>query len=55
MTSQEAHFQYDMLKGDINRMFVTDDAAELHVEYEYAKKRIKMIFDYNRTRLNNNC
>ncbi len=55
MTEKEAYVEYDLLKGDINRMFVTDDAMELHVEHEYAKKRIERIFDYNRTRLNNKC
>ena len=55
MTEKESRVEYDLLIGDINRMFLTDDAAELHVEHEYARKRIERIFDYNHTRLNNKC
>ena len=55
MTEKEAHVEYDLLKGDINRMFVTDDVKELHVEHEYAKKRIERIYDYHCARLNNEC
>ena len=53
MTEKEAHVEYDLLKGDINRMFVTDDVKELQVEHEYAMKRIERIYDYHFTRLNN--
>ncbi|MBD5502656.1 MAG: hypothetical protein HDR09_02570 [Lachnospiraceae bacterium] len=55
MTEKEAHVEYDLLKGDINRMFVTDDVKELHVEHEYAKKRLEMIYNYHCSRLNNEC
>lgn len=53
MDEKEVHFEYDLLKGNINRMFLTDDAAELHVMYEFAKKRIERIHNYHVTRLNN--
>ena len=38
----------DMLKGDINRMCVTDDLKELKLEYEHAKKRLDSIFEYRK-------
>lgn len=55
MTRQEAFNELDMLRGNLNRMFVTDDVKELTVEYEYAKKRIEMIYEYHYSRLNNEC
>lgn len=55
MDEKETRFEYDLLKGNINRMFVTDDAAELYIQYEYAKKRIERIYDYHCKRLNNEC
>lgn len=33
---RKAHIYYDMLKGDINRIFVTDDKEELPRLYEEA-------------------
>lgn len=53
MTEKEVNVEYDLLKGDINRMFITDDVVELNIEYEYAKKRIERIHDYHFARLNN--
>ena len=55
MTEKNAHIEYDMLKGNLNRMFLTDDVAELHVMHEFAKKRIEELFDYHYVRLNNKC
>ena len=55
MTEKEAHDEYDVLKGNINRMFVTDDIKELHVQHEYAKKRIERIYDHHCAILNNKC
>lgn len=46
MDEQEVRNEYDMLRGSINRMFLTDDAAELYVMYEFARKRIERIYDY---------
>lgn len=53
MNKQEAHDEYDMLKGNVNRMFLTDDAAELVKMYEVAQKRIERIYEYHCTRINN--
>ena len=53
MTEKEAHIEYDLLTGEMNRMFVTDDAAELEVLHDYAKKRIDRIYEYHFKRLNN--
>ena len=53
MTDKEAHIEYDMLKGNINRMFLTDDTAELNDMYKFSKKRIEMIFEYNCDRIRN--
>lgn len=51
MTDKEAHIEYDMLKGNINRMFLTDDTTELNDMYKFSKKRIEMIFEYNCDRI----
>ncbi len=53
MDYQEVHNEYDMLKGNINRMFLTDDAAELVKMYEFAQKRLERIRDYHVKRINN--
>lgn len=53
MNEKEMHVEYDLLMGEMNRMFVTDDAAELHVLHEYAKKRIERIYEYHCARINN--
>ena len=53
MDEQEVRNEYDMLRGNINRMFLTDDAAELYVMYEFARKRIERIYDYHVARINN--
>ena len=39
MNLQETHNEYDMLKGNVNRMFLTDEVAELVKMYEFAQKR----------------
>lgn len=53
MNEREAHEEYEMLRGNINRMFLTDDVAELVKMYEFAQKRIERIYDYHVTRFNN--
>ena len=55
MSEKAIHNEYDMLMGEINRMFVTDDVEELKMMHEYAKKRIERIFDYHYSRLSNKC
>lgn len=54
MDYQEVHNEYDMLKGNINRMFLTDNAAELVKMYEFAQERLERIYVYHYERLNNN-
>lgn len=49
----EVRDEYNMLKGNINRMFLTDDAAELVKMYEFAQKRLERIHDYHVKRINN--
>ena len=41
----------DMLKGNINRMCVTDDMEEFERMFEFAKKRILTIYTINLFRL----
>jgi hypothetical protein len=36
--------EYDMLKGNINRMFVCDTKEEFNTQYAYAKGRIEIIY-----------
>ena len=55
MNEKAIHNEYDLLTGEMNRMFVTDDAAELEVLHDYAKKRIDRIYEYHFERLNNKC
>ena len=54
MNLQETHNEYDMLKGNVNRMFLTDEVAELVKMYEFAQKRLEKIYEYHYGRLNNN-
>ena len=49
---QRIQIEEDMLKGNINRMCVTDDIDELNSMVKYAMKRIQKIFDVNLERLN---
>lgn len=53
MDLREAHNEYEMLLGNMNRMFLTDDEAELVKMYEFAKKRIEKIYKYHYARVNN--
>lgn len=48
---QTADNEYDMLKGCMNRMFVTDDPDELMRMYQSAIQRIDIIRQYNTVRL----
>lgn len=50
-TKQELDIEIDMLKGNINRMCVTDDLSEMLDMYEYAQERIDKIYQYNKDRL----
>lgn len=48
---QTADNEYDMLKGCMNRMFVTQDPEELMRMYQSAIRRIDIIRQYNTARL----
>lgn len=43
--------QYEMLKGNINRMCVTDDIDELERIFIFAKNRLEEIYQYNKSNL----
>lgn len=45
------HNDYDMLKGCVNRIFVTDDISELFQMYNSAKRLIDMIYEYHENRV----
>lgn len=45
------HEAEDMLKGNINRMCVTDNLIEFARMYYFAKKRIDTIFEINLERI----
>ena len=51
MNRQKLEIEIDMLKGNINRMCVTDDDAELASMQQWAKKRIDRIYLHNHQRL----
>lgn len=43
--------EINMLKGNINRICVSDDYEELERMYMYAKIRLDEIYDYNLSRI----
>lgn len=51
MEHQEMLNEVDYLKGNINRICVTHDMVECWNMYEYAKKRLERIHDYNVARI----
>ncbi len=51
MSREEIFFESDMLKGNISRMFVTDDPEELEQMHEFSKKRLEIIYKHNYERL----
>ena len=53
MTYQEMRNEKDMLEGNINRMFVTDDIEELFNMYVRAKERLDVLFKENCKRVCN--
>lgn len=52
MDYQEAGNNYDMLKGCVNRMFVTDDKEELPQLHQGALYYLGLIYQYGVDRLN---
>lgn len=44
-------FEYNSLKGNMNRMCVTHDIQEFQEMYSFAKKRIDNLFNYNLKRI----
>lgn len=51
MNYNEAHNDYDMLKGCVNRIFVTDDINELPRMYSAAMCHFSRIYKYGCDRL----
>lgn len=47
--------EYDMLQGNINRLFTTDDIKELNSMALYAHNRIYKIWNHNRGRILKPC
>lgn len=54
MTNQELMIEADMLQGNINRMFVTNDVDELERMYRFAANRLQTIYIENKERLRKN-
>ncbi|MFD1403602.1 hypothetical protein [Robinsoniella peoriensis] len=48
---KRAFNEYEMLKGNINRMFVTDTKEELVSMYFYSKTRLEKIYEFNLQRI----
>jgi hypothetical protein len=46
--------EYDMLKGNINRMCTSDTTTELRDMYNWAKKRLENLYLMNFYRIDNN-
>lgn len=53
MTYQEMRNEKDMLEGNINRMFVTNDLDELCSMYVFAQERLTVLFKENCKRIIN--
>lgn len=47
----KAHEELEMLKGNLNRMMITDDIEELFDHYDVAKTRLGKIYQANVDRL----
>ena len=45
MTNQELRNEKDMLDGNINRMMITDNFAELRNMYAFARNRLENIYN----------
>lgn len=48
---KRVYFAEDMLKGNINRMCITDDPFEFSSAYQYAQANLNEIFNISRRRL----
>lgn len=51
ISRKAAEIEYDMLRGNLNRMFVTDSTDELMKMYAWAVRRLELIRRYNTARL----
>ena len=51
MNIKDVRNEAEMLRKNINRMFLTDDPAELLEMYEVQKWRIEKIYKYHHARL----
>ena len=51
MNMQKVYNEVDMLKGNINRMCVTDDKEELFKMYDFACLRLNRIYELNNEKL----
>lgn len=49
--NKKMSLECDMLQGNINRMFVTQNKDELVSMYCYAKSRLQLIYEFNLGRL----
>lgn len=53
MTHQELMNEVDMLKGNINRICVTDNTEEMERMYRFAQDRLYNVYCQNKERLRN--
>jgi hypothetical protein len=51
MTEQELCFMIDSLRGNINRMAVTNEISELKSMFNWAMFRIKSLYDYREEKI----
>lgn len=52
MNDYELRREINLLEGNINRMYVTDDKEELDIMHEWAKKRLENIYYYRSEEIN---
>lgn len=51
LSNREFLEQKELCRGNYNRFFVTDDAAELSKQYFYLRKRLESIYNYRLEKL----
>lgn len=55
MTKQEANNDYDLLLGNLNRMFVTNDSVEVENQYNWCMKRLRRLYLHHKERTEQQC
>jgi hypothetical protein len=52
MSVDNLQYTKDMLQGNISRMILTNDMAELEIMYAHAKRNIYLLYEFKKNKLN---